>query len=212
MYCDPNLCACFDCYNLEEFNEKRQNAIDNALSRNPDAFTGKLSKAKKRAEMLKNAMDGGWIPSINEGEQNKLSISSSGCNCKKSRCLKKYCDCFYVQAYCSEWCKCRNCLNYEGSEKRAEALTKKRNDEEKEQERYEKSRNRRQFTANIEPHQLLSNACNDRTFTKNEKGKDIAFAHVNEIEDYEDDFVSRDRTSDDNDNENENYNIPIAMV
>ncbi|CEP03674.1 CRC domain-containing protein [Plasmodiophora brassicae] len=32
------------------------------------------------------------------------------CNCKNSRCLKLYCDCFAASSYCSG-CNCTNCLN-----------------------------------------------------------------------------------------------------
>lgn len=29
-----------------------------------------------------------------------------GCNCKNSRCLKKYCECFLAQTRCSDMCRC----------------------------------------------------------------------------------------------------------
>ncbi|KZV14429.1 hypothetical protein F511_43244 [Dorcoceras hygrometricum] len=46
----------------------------------------------------------------------KISESSDGdgckrCNCKKSRCLKLYCDCFAAGIYCAEPCACQACLN-----------------------------------------------------------------------------------------------------
>jgi len=34
-----------------------------------------------------------------------------GCNCKKSGCLKKYCDCFYKGVECQAECRCTNCQN-----------------------------------------------------------------------------------------------------
>ncbi len=37
------------------------------------------------------------------------------CNCKKSRCLKLYCECFFNKTYC-RGCKCENCLNTEENE------------------------------------------------------------------------------------------------
>lgn len=33
------------------------------------------------------------------------------CNCKKSRCLKLYCDCFAAGQYCKHACSCQSCLN-----------------------------------------------------------------------------------------------------
>lgn len=37
------------------------------------------------------------------------------CNCKKSRCLKLYCECFFNKTYC-RGCRCENCLNTEENE------------------------------------------------------------------------------------------------
>ncbi len=37
------------------------------------------------------------------------------CNCKQTRCLKKYCDCFAQGKLCANECRCRDCENHENS-------------------------------------------------------------------------------------------------
>lgn len=39
-----------------------------------------------------------------------IPFSSVPCNCKKSRCLKLYCECFAADSYC-HGCHCQSCMN-----------------------------------------------------------------------------------------------------
>ena len=49
----------------------------------------------------------------NTTEENRSD--DAGCNCKKSKCLKKYCICFSAGIKCdNNKCKCTDCLNGEG--------------------------------------------------------------------------------------------------
>ena len=40
-----------------------------------------------------------------------VSKKGSGCNCKKTGCLKMYCECFSSGKICTEHCSCNNCSN-----------------------------------------------------------------------------------------------------
>ena len=44
------------------------------------------------------------------------------CNCKKSRCLKLYCECFAAGRPCGELCKCKDCYNHEHCHDRKKAM------------------------------------------------------------------------------------------
>ena len=49
------------------------------------------------------------IASVPPPSSSSPSTSARRCNCKNSRCLKLYCECFAAGSYCNALCKC--CLN-----------------------------------------------------------------------------------------------------
>ena len=49
--------------------------------------------------------------------QTLQSNKTPGCTCKKSKCLKLYCQCFAASAICSDICKCESCKNLLTNEK-----------------------------------------------------------------------------------------------
>lgn len=44
------------------------------------------------------------------------------CNCKNSRCVKMYCECFRENGFCGPHCKCKDCKNFENSDERANSI------------------------------------------------------------------------------------------
>ncbi|KAF2984346.1 hypothetical protein EK904_000734 [Melospiza melodia maxima] len=103
-YCDCfangefcNNCNCTNCYNNLDHENDRQKAIKACLDRNPEAFKPKIGKGK-------------------EGESDRRH--SKGCNCKRSGCLKNYCECYEAKIMCSSICKCIGCKNFEESPER----------------------------------------------------------------------------------------------
>uniref|UniRef100_A0A8C7DNH4 Lin-54 DREAM MuvB core complex component n=1 Tax=Oncorhynchus kisutch TaxID=8019 RepID=A0A8C7DNH4_ONCKI len=90
-------CNCTNCFNNLEHETDRAKAIKACLDRNPEAFKPKIGKGK-------------------EGESDRRH--SKGCNCKRSGCLKNYCECYEAKIMCSSTCKCVGCKNFEESPER----------------------------------------------------------------------------------------------
>ncbi|KAJ8715188.1 hypothetical protein PYW08_005169 [Mythimna loreyi] len=111
LYCDCfangefcNRCNCNNCHNNLENEELRQKAIRACLDRNPNAFRPKIGKAKS-------------------GGPDIIRRHNKGCNCKRSGCLKNYCECYEAKIACTAMCKCVGCRNVEETlERRRDAM------------------------------------------------------------------------------------------
>nr|CAH8869552.1 unnamed protein product [Trichobilharzia regenti] len=87
-------CNCHNCMNNLAYEEERGRAIKMTLERNPTAFHPKIGRG--------------------EGERKH----TKGCNCKRSGCLKNYCECYEAKISCSDLCRCQGCRNTEDSVER----------------------------------------------------------------------------------------------
>ncbi|KAI1704120.1 tesmin/TSO1-like CXC domain, cysteine-rich domain-containing protein [Ditylenchus destructor] len=103
LYCDCFAngefcldCNCKDCHNNLDHEAERSRAIKSSLERNPTAFKPKIGVAAK-------------IGRNTDMER----LHQKGCHCKKSNCLKNYCECYEAKVPCTERCKCLSCKNTE---------------------------------------------------------------------------------------------------
>lgn len=103
LYCDCfangefcSQCNCTNCYNNLDHEDERQRAVRQCLERNPQAFHPKIGKGRSSGDVTERR-------------------HTKGCNCRRSGCLKNYCECYEAKILCSELCKCCGCKNYEDS-------------------------------------------------------------------------------------------------
>lgn len=133
--CSKDLCMCVDCQNIPEHNTVRQKARASILEKKPNAFqsngsnlkenVGDRSKnGKRQPQRLRHRLFANSSMNDSDGSKKEdndsidLPVSSlrkhkkTGCKCKRSFCLKKYCDCYGAGVKCQpNVCRCYNCKN-----------------------------------------------------------------------------------------------------
>jgi len=134
LYCEcfasaihcSSLCKCAKCQNNDHSTEnvrERSRVVFGMLERNPNAFRPRPLVLAGAAAAATVAAGAG---TSDASKKMKAPVSTKACNCRKSLCLKKYCECFLAAVYCNpSSCKCQNCQNFPGNEQR-EKLMKNR--------------------------------------------------------------------------------------
>ncbi|KAK1382827.1 CRC domain-containing protein [Heracleum sosnowskyi] len=108
-YCGQN-CSCQGCFNRPEYQDTVLDTRQHIVSQDPLAFAPKILQQVATVTYERFLQD-----------INKLTPSSErnerGCNCKKSMCLKRYCQCYQSNVGCSDGCRCAGCKNVYGKKK-----------------------------------------------------------------------------------------------
>ncbi|KAL0915320.1 hypothetical protein M5K25_015729 [Dendrobium thyrsiflorum] len=104
MFCNKT-CACQGCSNNSENEEMVSSTRQLIETRNPLAFAPKVVHAQ--GDLKENADNKHITP--------PSARHKRGCNCKKSKCLKKYCECYQAGVGCSLGCRCEGCKNAYGT-------------------------------------------------------------------------------------------------
>jgi hypothetical protein len=70
-------------------------------------FGGGLENVK----VEQNGGQGTPVNGFGQPDKEKPTNPCGTCNCKNSKCLKLYCECFRQGKMCGPGCSCRNCQN-----------------------------------------------------------------------------------------------------
>ncbi|KAL4442146.1 hypothetical protein ABPG74_009164 [Tetrahymena malaccensis] len=104
--------------------ENRNSMNNNNLS---SQQKNKYSKDNKQYMINKQQQEVDYDQTSSKTDSEKSPSEAKPCNCRNSKCLKRYCDCFAAGLYCQAECKCEECHNKpEYEDERQKAIQKKK--------------------------------------------------------------------------------------
>ncbi|CAN6181429.1 unnamed protein product [Urochloa humidicola] len=146
VYCSEP-CSCQGCLNKPIHEEIVLSTRKQIEFRNPLAFAPKVIRMS----------DAGLETGEDPNNTPASARHKRGCNCKKSSCLKKYCECYQGGVGCSSNCRCESCKNTFGRRDAEAELTEEIKQEGEQTENRGKEKENDQQKANVqsEDHPLL---------------------------------------------------------
>lgn len=110
-----DLCRCTSCSNTDSNQSGRSEAVKIILDRNPAAFDSKFLSVSffSIALFILFKAKAVFLYNVQHDPRAQAAAHKSGCKCRKSMCLKKYCECFEASVPCGSTCICVECGNTE---------------------------------------------------------------------------------------------------
>ena len=104
-------CSCADCRNTVASAKDIMEARDRSFHRNTSLFASDIRDYRGVSSIALPLLAEHGSQSHYQANARPYRGKTIACKCRKSLCLKKYCECFSGSLFCSPTCRCMNCKN-----------------------------------------------------------------------------------------------------